>query len=81
MIIWLNGTFGAGKTTTGALLTDPPGQPQLHSPDASRRLPQTEDVLLTGADHSLALMHTPQVADALADFLGRHAILTGGGLD
>lgn len=43
-------------------------------------LPQTEDVLLTGADHSLALTHTPQVADALADFLGRHAILAGGGL-
>jgi pimeloyl-ACP methyl ester carboxylesterase len=40
-------------------------------------LPQTEDILLTGADHSLALTHTPQVADALADFLGRHAILAG----
>jgi pimeloyl-ACP methyl ester carboxylesterase len=43
--------------------------------------PQTEDVLLAGADHSLALTHTPQVADALADFLGRHAILAGGGPD
>jgi pimeloyl-ACP methyl ester carboxylesterase len=42
-------------------------------------LPQTEDILLTGADHSLALTHTPQVADAPADFLGRHAILTGRG--
>ncbi|TGN64599.1 alpha/beta hydrolase [Nocardioides eburneiflavus] len=42
-------------------------------------LPQTEDILLTGADHSLALTHTPQVADALADFLDRHAILTGRG--
>jgi pimeloyl-ACP methyl ester carboxylesterase len=41
-------------------------------------LPQTEDVLLTGADHSLVLTHTPQVAAALADFLGRHAILAGG---
>lgn len=41
-------------------------------------LPQTEDVLLAGADHSLALTHTPQVADALADFLGRDAIPTGG---
>jgi pimeloyl-ACP methyl ester carboxylesterase len=37
--------------------------------------PQAEDVLLTGADHSLALTHTRQIADALADFLGRHAIL------
>jgi pimeloyl-ACP methyl ester carboxylesterase len=44
-------------------------------------LPQTEDVLLAGADHSLALTHTPQVADALADFLGRNAILPGGGPD
>ncbi len=44
-------------------------------------LPQTEDVLLTGADHSLALTHTHQVADALADFLGRHAILAGEGPD
>lgn len=42
-------------------------------------LPQTEDVLLTGADHSLALTHTPQVADALADFLGRHPINARGG--
>ena len=40
-------------------------------------LPQTEDILLTGADHSLALTHTPQVADALADFLSRHAIPVG----
>jgi pimeloyl-ACP methyl ester carboxylesterase len=37
-------------------------------------LPQTEDILLTGADHSLALTHTPKIADALADFLARHAI-------
>jgi pimeloyl-ACP methyl ester carboxylesterase len=44
-------------------------------------LPQAEDVLLTGADHSLALTHTTQVADALADFLGRHAIPAEGGLD
>lgn len=42
-------------------------------------LPQSEDVLLTGADHSLALTHAPQVADTLADFLGRHAIAAGGG--
>ncbi len=44
-------------------------------------LPQTEDVLLAGADHSLVLTHTPQVADALADFLGRHAIVAVGGPD
>ena len=44
-------------------------------------LPQAEDVLLAGADHSLALTHTPQIADALADFLGRHPIHAGGGLN
>lgn len=42
--------------------------------------PQAEDVLLTGADHSLALTHTPHVADALADFLGRHPLLHGRGM-
>ena len=41
-------------------------------------LPHAEDVLLAGADHSLALTHAPQIADALADFLGRHAITSGG---
>lgn len=44
-------------------------------------LPAAEDVLLTGADHSLALTHTSQVADALADFLGRHAIAAHDGPD
>ena len=37
-------------------------------------LPQTEDVLLAGADHGLPVTHTPQVAEALADFLGRHPL-------
>ena len=44
-------------------------------------LPQTEDVLLTGADHSLVLTHTPQIADTLADFLSRHTIQAGGAVD
>lgn len=35
-------------------------------------LPNTEDVVIDGADHSLALTHTSEVANALADFLGRH---------
>ena len=29
-------------------------------------LPQTQDVLLVGADHSLALTHTAQIANALS---------------
>ena len=36
-------------------------------------LPHAEDVLLGDADHSLTLTHTPQVADALAQFLDRHS--------
>jgi pimeloyl-ACP methyl ester carboxylesterase len=44
-------------------------------------LPQAEDVLVVGADHSLTLTHTSQVADAVADFLGRHPIAAGGGPD
>jgi pimeloyl-ACP methyl ester carboxylesterase len=35
-------------------------------------LPHTEDVVIDGADHSLALDHTSEVANALADFLRRH---------
>jgi pimeloyl-ACP methyl ester carboxylesterase len=37
-------------------------------------LPQAEDVVLAGADHSLALTHPAQVAAALVDFLRRHPI-------
>lgn len=44
-------------------------------------LPQAEDVVVTGAAHSLALTHTSHIADALADFLGRHAISASAGLD
>ena len=35
-------------------------------------LPQAEDVMLDGADHSLALTHTAPLAEALASFLRRH---------
>lgn len=34
-------------------------------------LPHVEDVVIDGADHSLALTHTPQIAGALATRLGR----------
>lgn len=37
-------------------------------------LPQADDVVLTGADHSLALTHPAQVAAALVAFLRRHPI-------
>ena len=37
-------------------------------------LPSTEDVVIEGATHSLALTHTSAVADALANFLRRHPI-------
>jgi pimeloyl-ACP methyl ester carboxylesterase len=35
-------------------------------------LPQTEDVVIAGADHSLPLTHAPMVADAMVSFLRRH---------
>lgn len=35
-------------------------------------LPHAEDVVLTGADHSLALTHPAPVAAALVGFLQRH---------
>ena len=35
-------------------------------------LPQAEDVMLEGADHSLALTHTAPLAEALTSFLHRH---------
>ncbi|MCH8565043.1 alpha/beta hydrolase [Nesterenkonia sp. LB17] len=38
--------------------------------------PHAEDVLLTGADHSLALTHARQIAGVLADFLNRHTTPT-----
>jgi pimeloyl-ACP methyl ester carboxylesterase len=37
-------------------------------------LSHAEEVMLTGADHSLALTHAPQVATAIASFLRRHHI-------
>jgi pimeloyl-ACP methyl ester carboxylesterase len=37
-------------------------------------LPQAEDVVLAGADHSLALTHPAEVATALVGFLRRHPI-------
>ena len=37
-------------------------------------LPQAEDVVLAGADHSLALTHPAEVAAALVGFLRRHPI-------
>lgn len=39
-------------------------------------LPHAEEVMLTGADHSMALTHAPQVATAIASFLRRHHITT-----
>jgi pimeloyl-ACP methyl ester carboxylesterase len=41
-------------------------------------LPQAEDVVLAGADHSLALTHPAEVAAALVAFLRRYPIPGGG---
>ncbi|MEV0298536.1 alpha/beta hydrolase [Nocardia sp. NPDC050710] len=40
-----------------------------------RWLPHAEEVILPGADHSLALTHAPQLAAAIAAFLRRHPVL------
>lgn len=37
-------------------------------------LPQVEDIVLAGADHSLAMTHPAEVAAALAGFLRRHPV-------
>jgi pimeloyl-ACP methyl ester carboxylesterase len=37
-------------------------------------LPQTEDVIIDGADHSLATTHPEQIAEPIAAFLGKHPI-------
>jgi pimeloyl-ACP methyl ester carboxylesterase len=37
-------------------------------------LPHAEDVLIPGADHSLATTHAPQVAQVIATFLQRHRL-------
>jgi pimeloyl-ACP methyl ester carboxylesterase len=39
-----------------------------------RWLPHAEGVIVDGADHSLALTHTSEIADALVAFLRRHMI-------
>jgi 3-oxoadipate enol-lactonase len=40
-------------------------------------LPQSEEVVIEGADHALALADASQVAVAVSDFLGRHAMDPG----
>lgn len=37
-------------------------------------LPHAEDVVITGADHSLAITHPGEIAAALASFVRRHPI-------
>jgi pimeloyl-ACP methyl ester carboxylesterase len=37
-------------------------------------LPQAEDSMIDGADHSLALTHAPEIADTLVAFMRRHPI-------
>lgn len=37
-----------------------------------RWIPHAEDVIIDGADHSLALTHAPRIAEVLSAFLARH---------
>lgn len=38
-------------------------------------IPQAEDVIIDGADHSLALTHAPRIAHAMSVFLGRNPMM------
>jgi pimeloyl-ACP methyl ester carboxylesterase len=40
-------------------------------------LPQAEEAVIRGADHSLAISHPAEIATALATFLQRHKIRSG----
>lgn len=37
-------------------------------------LPHAEDIVVEGAGHSLAFTHTPEVANAIAGFVGKHPV-------
>jgi hypothetical protein len=77
VIIWLNGTFGAGKTTTGALLTQK--SPLLRSFDPEwvgyMLRPNLTDHPVTGFQHweSWRVL-TPIVADELIRFSGQSLV-------
>ena len=77
MIIWLNGAFGAGKTTTGALLTQKSPRLRLFDPEWVGYMlrPNLTDHPVTDFRHweSWRVL-TPIVADELVRFSGQSLV-------
>jgi len=77
VIIWLNGTFGAGKTTTAALLTEKSQRLRLFDPESVGYMlrPNLTDYPVTDFRHwEPWRVLTPIVADELIRFSGRSLV-------
>lgn len=77
MIIWLNGTFGAGKTTTAALLAEKSQRLRLFDPESVGYMlqPNLTDQPVADFRHwDLWRVLTPIVADELIRFTGQSLI-------
>jgi hypothetical protein len=77
VIIWLNGTFGAGKTTTAALLTEKRQRLRLFDPESVGYMlrPNLTDYPVTDFRHwEPWRVLTPFVADELMRFSGRSLV-------
>jgi len=61
------------RTVTVAALRPGPWFAEVRSLVLSS-LPQAEDVVIAGADHSLATAHPAEIAAALVPFLRRHPV-------
>jgi hypothetical protein len=77
VIIWLNGTFGAGKTTTASLLTEESQRLCLFDPESVGYMlrPNLPDYPVTDFRHwDLWRVLTPIVADELIGFSGQSLV-------
>ena len=77
MIIWLNGTFGAGKTTTAALLTERSQRLRLFDPESVGYMlrPNLTDYPVSDFRHwDPWRVLTPIVADELIRFSGQSLV-------
>jgi hypothetical protein len=77
VVIWLNGPFGAGKTTTAALLTERSRRPRIFDPETVGYMlrPHLTDHPVTDFQHwSPWRMLTPIVADELIRFSGQSLV-------
>ena len=77
VIIWLNGTFGAGKTTTAELLTEKSGGLRMFDPESVGYMlrPNLSDYPVTDFQHwDPWRVLTPIVADELIRFSGQNLV-------